>query len=665
MDVEKHGSSSEKYQCNKGNQNDGANFWKLKVLCYMTFGMVGVLFPLFKVSLIALSSKLLKEGLKVSLDTESFKKVDGVLFDRANLSSMTPIFLMNSLDFYETLSVCLGFVLCISLLRPIGISLSENVLNFVEVKRLQRILYDKFILEPNLSIEMHQARDLVYTRITSIEKYHSKRNYKIVNEICTILVCVTLFLILAWELGVIYFVATVIIVFVSKISWNILSNPWSEQREEKMKKTNDRLLDLLSCKDTILAHTMENPERYILQENIESDKKETSCLFVAGVVENFIMVSTFTALTPMLFIYVVLFNLSIERVFQLLIIIVVTDEALRAYLSYLAGDRMAEEYTRAKKEFADMLRMDEDELFPADFSWSGCKSLGEGTRYNNDGDNPKVRMKDKHFLSEVQHGKESKHSLLQPAISSMNESTAVNSETVHSIDLVNISLGYTNNDGNVFHIRQDVNYTFPLGSRTALMGETGAGKSTLLKTIAGLMEPLDGKVLVSGDIIDTTSSVWREQVALVNQDTVLFNRSLRENLMYGISHYVPDGVILEALDKVNLKEMILSLPQGLETLIRENGNELSGGEKQRIQIARLFLRSCPILLLDEFTSALDPKTTKDIIKEMKSFAVGKTLIMITHDVQTLELVDNVFDMKKDSVSKIIFHTEDNNHDTVA
>lgn len=63
----------------------------------------------------------------------------------------------------------------------------------------------------------------------------------------------------------------------------------------------------------------------------------------------------------------------------------------------------------------------------------------------------------------------------------MNESTAVNSETVHSIDLVNISLGYTNNDGNVFHIRQDVNYTFPLGSRTALMGETGAGKSTLLK----------------------------------------------------------------------------------------------------------------------------------------------------------------------------------------
>ena len=136
-------------------------------------------------------------------------------------------------------------------------------------------------------------------------------------------------------------------------------------------------------------------------------------------------------------------------------------------------------------------------------------------------------------------------------------------------------------------------------------------------------------------------------------------------MTYGLSHYLPDGIILDALDKVNLKEMILLLPQGLETMIRENGNELSGGEKQRIQIARLFLRSSPILLLDEFTSALDPKTTKDVIREIKAFAVGKTLIMITHDVQTLELVENVFDMKKYSERISGFQSEDNVNDTVA
>jgi len=133
-------------------------------------------------------------------------------------------------------------------------------------------------------------------------------------------------------------------------------------------------------------------------------------------------------------------------------------------------------------------------------------------------------------------------------------------------------------------------------------------------------------------------------VGIVNQTSLLLNRSLRENLCYGIGHR-SDQEIFQALDKVNMKSRVLMLPQGLDTPIRDNGNEFSGGQRQRLQIARLLLTSCPVVLLDEFTSALDSETTTDILRVMKPFLVGKTLIMISHDVQTLCLANRILEMK--------------------
>jgi len=122
------------------------------------------------------------------------------------------------------------------------------------------------------------------------------------------------------------------------------------------------------------------------------------------------------------------------------------------------------------------------------------------------------------------------------------------------------------------------------------------------------------------------------------------NRSLRENLCYGIDER-SDEEIFDALNKVNLKAWVETLQQGLDTMVRFNGNEFSGGQKQHLQIARLFLTSRPMVLLDEFTYALVLDTTDDILHMMESFLVGKTLIMISHDIQTLCLARKILKVK--------------------
>ena len=157
---------------------------------------------------------------------------------------------------------------------------------------------------------------------------------------------------------------------------------------------------------------------------------------------------------------------------------------------------------------------------------------------------------------------------------------------------------------------------------------------------------MDGQISVSGKPVDTTSRFWREQVAIVSQNSVFLNRTLRENLCYGISDKDDDD-ILKALAKVNMKERVMLLPQGLDTVLRENGNEFSGGQRQRLQIDRLLLSSFPLVLLDECTSALDPGTTETVLSVLKSFLVGKTLIMVTHDVQTLVLAQTILEMRSD------------------
>jgi len=132
---------------------------------------------------------------------------------------------------------------------------------------------------------------------------------------------------------------------------------------------------------------------------------------------------------------------------------------------------------------------------------------------------------------------------------------------------------------------------------------------------------------------------------MVSQNAVLLNRTMRENLCYGTNDEITDESIMEVLERVNMKERVLELPNGLDTLINQNGQEFSGGQLQRLQIARLLLSTSSVILLDEPTSAMDSMTTDKILNVLKEFLVDKTLIMVTHDVQPLMLTDTILNMK--------------------
>ena len=166
-----------------------------------------------------------------------------------------------------------------------------------------------------------------------------------------------------------------------------------------------------------------------------------------------------------------------------------------------------------------------------------------------------------------------------------------------------------------------------------------------LKLLAGLIRPSQGRITTGWVEVDTSALSWRKQTGIVSQDSIFFNRTIRENLLYGAPEGTTDDDILKALEQVNMKHRILKLPAGLDTVIMQSGDEFSGGQRQRLQICRLLLHPCPVVLLDECTSALDAETTEDILKVLKEFLVDKTLVMVTHDIQTLQLAERVLNMR--------------------
>jgi len=218
----------------------------------------------------------------------------------------------------------------------------------------------------------------------------------------------------------------------------------------------------------------------------------------------------------------------------------------------------------------------------------------------------------------------------------------------NSIEFSGIEFCYPLQDNSSLRVLENLNLSFALHDHYAIMGETGAGKSTIFKGLAGLLKPTKGKIFVAGETVDTTSLEWRRNVGVVMQESMLFNRSLRENLTYGLDeNNLPyDDVIIRTLEKVKMRQTFLEkLPNGLDTIIQDHGNEFSGGQRQRLQIARLLLRNKRIVLLDEFTSALDAATMQDILSILKEFVEEKTLVMITHDVQTLELANHHWNLQ--------------------
>ena len=190
-------------------------------------------------------------------------------------------------------------------------------------------------------------------------------------------------------------------------------------------------------------------------------------------------------------------------------------------------------------------------------------------------------------------------------------------------------------------ILKHVSFEVPAGKMVAIVGPSGAGKSTISRILFRFYDISSGRVLIDGqNIKNVTQSSLRAALGMVPQDTVLFNDTIEYNIRYGRPD-APESEVREAARNAQIHDFIMTLPQGYDSLVGERGLKLSGGEKQRVAIARTILKSPPILMLDEATSALDSHTEKDIQDALDRVARDRTSLVIAHRLSTVVHADNI------------------------
>jgi ATP-binding cassette subfamily B protein len=194
-------------------------------------------------------------------------------------------------------------------------------------------------------------------------------------------------------------------------------------------------------------------------------------------------------------------------------------------------------------------------------------------------------------------------------------------------------------------ILKQINFEVPGGQKIAIVGASGSGKSTLVRLLFRFYDPTSGSIEIDGqNIRHVTQQSLRQAIGVVPQDTVLFNDSLFYNIQYGCPEASPEAVI-KAARQAHIHEFISSLPHGYNSLVGERGLKLSGGEKQRIAIARTLLKNPSILVFDEATSALDSHSENAIAQQLIQISQHKTTLVIAHRLSTVVDADNILVMK--------------------
>src|SRR2546427_1534146 len=200
-----------------------------------------------------------------------------------------------------------------------------------------------------------------------------------------------------------------------------------------------------------------------------------------------------------------------------------------------------------------------------------------------------------------------------------------------------VNFGYTESR----LVLRDINLSIAPNQIVGLVGGTGAGKSTLLSLVPRFYDPTTGSVMLDGrDVREITKRSLRAQIAIVLQDTLLFSTTVRENVAYGRPDATEEEII-EAACRAQADEFIRQMPDGYSSPVGERGGHLSVGQRQRIGIARAFLKNAPILLLDEPTSALDPATESAIMETIKELMRGRTTLIATHRLATIHNLDQI------------------------
>jgi ATP-binding cassette subfamily B protein len=204
---------------------------------------------------------------------------------------------------------------------------------------------------------------------------------------------------------------------------------------------------------------------------------------------------------------------------------------------------------------------------------------------------------------------------------------------------------------------KDIELVVPAGTRTAIVGETGAGKTTLGYLVARLYDPQQGRVTIDGvDIRDASLASLAATVGVVSQETYLFHASVRENLRFA-SPQASDEEIEAAARTARIHDLIVSLPEGYDTVVGERGYRFSGGEKQRMAIARTILRNPPVLVLDEATSSLDTQTEAAVQAELERLAEGRTTITIAHRLSTVRDAEKIVVLDQGKIVESGSHEE--------
>jgi ATP-binding cassette subfamily B protein len=204
---------------------------------------------------------------------------------------------------------------------------------------------------------------------------------------------------------------------------------------------------------------------------------------------------------------------------------------------------------------------------------------------------------------------------------------------------------------------QDISFEVPAGTKTALVGETGAGKTTLGYLVARLYDVTEGTVSIGGvDVRDLSFASLTSLVGVVSQETYLFHSSVRDNIRFAKPD-ATDEEIEAAARAAQIHDLIESLPEGYDTVVGERGYRFSGGEKQRIAIARTILRNPPILVLDEATSSLDTETERQVQEALDRLAEGRTTIAIAHRLSTVYDADQIVVLDHGRVAERGTHDE--------
>mmetsp|Transcript_10453 Transcript_10453/g.11988 ORF Transcript_10453/g.11988 Transcript_10453/m.11988 type:complete len:395 (+) Transcript_10453:274-1458(+) len=332
----------------------------------------------------------------------------------------------------------------------------------------------------------------------------------------------------------------------------------------------------------------------------------------------------------------------IDLVFSLFAALTILDQTHKAKIYLSATDDQHREYKKMLKQMNEWLE-------------SRLQGIGDSER------NPNYEGGDRSDSDNAPEHIKPRAEISLTAFQDMNdvEIGVGSSDQVWEhgdIVLNNVTVTYTGysthssgekSDRLVTNVLENRSFRFDFSRCTAIVGESGSGKSSILKVIGGLLEPIEGEVWIgSTRMSSSTKYLIRTEMVMCSQDSLLFARSIRENVWFGNTTPFDDEKIMDVLERVGLGGWLSKQESGLDEVLATGEHQVSGGQAQRLQLARLLCKNKRYVLLDEACSALDSENRKRILKELKIYMKNKTTIWVTHNPDVIAAADTVVDISR-------------------